>query len=360
MIDVAVIGAGPAGSATALALVRAGIGRVVLIDQPKRRPFSIGESCAPDVVAKMQQLGFNAEPGQQGHTPYHANVSCWGGVHQTDDFLHRLAGQGWHLDRQRFDRQLLQQAVEHGAELIQPAKVRSIGSCTDGWQLQLNQGDQTSMLNCRYLVDASGRSNAVTKHLHVKRERLDNLMALAWTLPDGSPLRGRTLVESMPHGWWYATCLPDGKALVSLMSDADLMPSLKEPQCLRNWWRQSSQLSHWLPVTDDTNIQPTAFAAHAGFIKQAAGPGWIAVGDALASFDPLTSSGISNALGDALAARDVILPWLAQGDLTPAESYAERMNRSIKRYMSEWWQQYQRERRWSKQAFWQRRQLGSE
>jgi flavin-dependent dehydrogenase len=357
MTDVAIIGAGPAGSATALALVQAGIDRVVLIDQPKSRPFSIGESCAPDVVAKMQQLGFDVELGQQGHTPYHANVSCWGGVHHTDDFLHRLAGQGWHLDRQRFDRQLMQKAIEQGAELIQPAKVSAIKAGDSGWQLQLKQGGQASMLNCRYLVDASGRSNAVTKHLKVKRERLDNLMALAWTLPDGSALRGRTLVESMPCGWWYATCLPDGKALISLMSDADLTHSMKDPQCLRQWWQQSPQLSHWLPVTDQIDIQPTAFAAHAGFIKQAAGPGWIAVGDALAAFDPLTSSGISNAFGDALAAREVILAWLAKGDLAPAQTYAERMNRSIKRYMSEWWQQYQREQRWPEQLFWQRRQL---
>jgi flavin-dependent dehydrogenase len=42
-VDVVVLGAGPAGSAVALALKRAGVARVLLVDRPVRRQLHIGE-----------------------------------------------------------------------------------------------------------------------------------------------------------------------------------------------------------------------------------------------------------------------------------------------------------------------------
>ena len=355
--DVVIVGAGPAGSATALALLGAGVDRIVLIDNPKPRPFSIGESAAPDVATKLRLLGCPDNLAERGHTPYQANLSRWGGERRYDDFLHRATGHGWHLDRARFDRYLCEQAVERGAQLMRPAKLESLDVEAGHWQLMVQQQQQTHRIRCRYLVDASGRHSTLARQLGAERKRLDTLTALAWTVPDGASLNGISMVESCAEGWWYATCLPNGQGLMSLMSDADLIRqhTLRDSETLTTLWRHSVELKRWLSPNDTASIDPVAFAAHSGFLTQPVGPGWIAVGDAMAAFDPLASAGIANALGDALAARPVILGWLEQQSLEPAEAYADRANSGIERFLREWLLQYSRETQWLDQPFWQRR-----
>ncbi|GGX38883.1 hypothetical protein GCM10007392_01410 [Saccharospirillum salsuginis] len=352
-----IVGAGPAGSATALALLGAGVDRIVLIDNPKPRPFSIGESAAPDVATKLRLLGCSDNLADLGHTPYQANLSRWGGERRYDDFLHRATGHGWHLDRARFDRDLRDQAADRGATTMRPAKLEHLTFEADQWQLMVQQEQRTHRVRCRYLVDASGRHSALARQLGAERKRIDTLTALAWTVPDGTALSGLSMVESCAEGWWYATCLPNGQGVVSLMSDADLIRqhNLRDSETLRHLWRHSVELKRWLPPSDAASIDPVAFAAHSGFLTQPVGPGWIAVGDAMAAFDPLASAGIANALGDTLAARPAILGWLEQHSLAPAEAYADRANSGIERFLREWLLQYSRETQWLDQPFWQRR-----
>lgn len=355
--DVVIVGAGPAGSATALALLGAGVERIAIIDSPKPRPFSIGESAAPDVAAKLRLLGCPDNLAERGHTPYQANLSLWGGERRFDDFLHRATGHGWHLDRARFDRDLREQAVQRGARMLRPARVEHLDFESGHWQLMAQQDQRTHRIRTRYLVDASGRHSALARQLGAERNRIDTLTALAWTVPDGTPLTGITLVESCTEGWWYATGLPGGQGLISLMTDADLIRrnNLREPDTVWRLWQGSSELRHRFPPSDPGSIEPVAFAAHSGFLTQPAGPGWIAVGDAMAAFDPLASAGIANALGDALAAVPVILGWLERQSLDPAEAYADRANAGIDRFLRERRLQYGRETQWADRPFWQRR-----
>src|SRR5690349_6553232 len=98
--DVLISGAGPAGCATALALVQAGAA-VLLLDRPLNQPFRIGESATPDVAGHLAKLGL--KQALDDHLPYHGNVSLWGSdTPQLDHFLFRAQGHGWHLDRAAF------------------------------------------------------------------------------------------------------------------------------------------------------------------------------------------------------------------------------------------------------------------
>ena len=51
----------------------------------------------------------------------------------------------------------------------------------------------------------------------------------------------------------------------------------------------------------------TCADASSALLSRAAGAGWIAIGDAAASFDPVTSQGLANALSTALVAAGAIL-----------------------------------------------------
>ena len=78
-LDVLILGAGPAGSTLALALKRAGVGAVLLIDNPLRRAFRMGESAAPGLGSLLRHLGLDDRLESRGHRPCHGNRSLWGG-----------------------------------------------------------------------------------------------------------------------------------------------------------------------------------------------------------------------------------------------------------------------------------------
>ena len=168
------------------------------------------------------------------------------------------------------------------------------------------------------LVDAGGRRATLASRLGARRYRIDRMVALAHVAPACSELAGMVLTEPFEEGWWYAARLPDARAIVTLMTDVDIA----RRRGWRHWaryreaWEETAELRLRVPPTQREPLVAT-FSANSGFIDRAAGAGWIAVGDALISFDPLTSSGIAGALSDALAAAETIRIWL-DGTADPA------------------------------------------
>ncbi|WP_158290081.1 NAD(P)/FAD-dependent oxidoreductase [Ramlibacter sp. WS9] len=368
MADVLIVGAGPAGSATALGLLAAGVEQVLLVDRGSARPFAIGESATPDVAQMLGRLGLETDLGRLGHRPYHGNLSLWGDAKpQADYFLQRGHGHGWHLQRAEFDAWLLQQAVDRGARLMCPTSVKWCTRSEGVWQANLASTDgKQKRVQARMLVDAGGRRAPLATRLGAQRRRLDGLVGLATRATATPALAGMSLVEPFEHGWWYAACLPDGQAVVTLMSDIDVVRS----QCLQDWhnylsaWRTTAKVAELAPPCppqeqDGQTLQPNiqTFAAHSSYLDRAAGQGWIAVGDALLAFDPLTSSGISGALSDAEAAVPAIVGQLA-GDSIASRHYAERANRTFIRYIEGLHRQYGAEQRWPNSVFWSRRHAG--
>ncbi|UTH72807.1 tryptophan 7-halogenase [Chromobacterium sp. IIBBL 290-4] len=351
--EVLIAGAGPAGCALALALNQAGVD-ALLLDRPLAWPFRIGESASPDVAGLLAKL--DVEYALLGQQPCHGNVSLWGGDQpQLDHFLFRAQGHGWHLDRAAFDRALQLEAMARGVALLACSGVDGIAPDTDGWNVQVRG---MGAVKARIVVDAGGRRSPLASRLGVPRHQLDKLIALACHAPEAQALAGYSLVESTPYGWWYAAGLPDGRALLALMTDQDLAKQarLSDPQVYAAAWRATRLLAERAPAILPDAVH--AFAAHSGCVQHAAGPGWLCVGDALMGLDPLTSSGISGALSDALAAVPAVLGML-DGDLGAARAYAQRADESFRRYLRERAGHYGVETRWPEQPFWARRMAAS-
>ena len=382
-LTVLIVGAGPAGAAAALALCRAGVEGVALLEEQPAPAWRIGESATPDVPELLGRLGL-AMP--EGHRPYQGNAVLWDGPLRLEDFRQRGQPPGWQLDRARFDQQLRAAAQAAGATLLR-ARLDAVERSADGgWHVQLARpadgvaqaaaqpgpGAGTEVmpmrLSAQLLVDASGRRAALARLLGARRHRLDQQVALALrcppgTLARGTVLEGRVLVEAVRCGWWYAAELPGGELLLSLMTDQDLARALHAPQA----WCSAlagSTLRGWLDgaALEATlaHAAPQRFAAHAACTSRVAGPGWMAVGDALLSLDPLTSSGISGALRDALeGTRDVLLPWLAhpQSPEAPGQAWGERARQSWQRFLRGRQQIYAQVQGWPDGVYWQRRQV---
>jgi flavin-dependent dehydrogenase len=203
----------------------------------------------------------------------------------------------------------------------------------------------------RFIVDATGRSGALLRQLGVRRIPADRQVAILATFDDdGDAYRGTT-VEAVADGWWYTTPLPDGRRVLACLTDADL-------------WRTGTQDWHaLLRATEHVHrcagpgarsAVPAAFPANAAQAAAFTGDGWLAVGDAAASFDPLSSQGLSSAV--VMGARAGAA--LAHADRTEAlqawsEAYAMLVaeHADLRRHYA------RQETRWPSSPFWRRRQM---
>lgn len=350
--DVLIVGAGPAGCSTALALAGSGC-RVAVLDRAGTQPLRIGESAAPDVGVLLRRLGVEGRLDRGGHVPYEGNLSLWGDDEpRMDHFLSRGIGHGWHLDRAVFDEQLRSEVRERGIPLRRCSGIEAVAPSSEGWNVRVRGwGDVAA----RVVVDAGGRRSPLAARLGVRRRKFDKLIALATCVPGPRNLRGLSLVEAFPFGWWYAAPLPDGHAIVALMTDQDIAMGggLRHCSAYVHAWKNTRLLASHVPPPSGP-IAIHAFAAHSGCIERGAASAWIAVGDALMGWDPLASSGISGALGDGLAAAPAILGML-EGRRDGARVYVDRANAVFERFMTERAQRYGDESRWRDSAFWARR-----
>src|SRR5437660_898446 len=217
--DVAVAGAGPAGSAAARRLALAGC-RVALVERSRFEEPRVGESLPPAVQPLLADLGVWRDFMQLDPLPSHGTRSVWGHPEpETHSHLTSPWGCGWHVDRLAFDRMLAESAVQAGAKLLCGSSFRECVEEDDGWTLRLSGG---SSLRARVVIDATGRSARLAASLDAQRLLLDRLVGVAMQFDRVDTAReGYVQVETSRDGWWYTAPIPHGRMMAMIMTDGD-------------------------------------------------------------------------------------------------------------------------------------------
>jgi flavin-dependent dehydrogenase len=374
VFDAAVVGAGPAGSATARWLAQRGW-RVALLERTRFEAPRIGESVAPNVQGSLRELGLWSEFLALAPLPSWGTCSLWGdAVRQSHSHLLNPYGCGWHVDRRAFDRMLARAAVTAGTSLFEGLALQRSVHRNGYWWLQTKpftlQAEATPQtLRARVLIDATGRRAQVARALGAQRILLDRLVGVAvrWSGVNAAE-RSHLLVEAAREGWWYSAPLPCGAQndvgtmIAILMTDADLCGRLRLIVAER--WQarlQSTQATRQRLDRAHRISTPQVHCAQSQRLRRDgasdAGP-WLAVGDAALAVDPISGSGVPRALRTARAAADTVSDLLArprawEGTLAAYE--AER-DKECTSYLFERAQYYSAEQRFDT-PFWQRRQV---
>jgi flavin-dependent dehydrogenase len=354
-----VVGGGPAGAASALALRSRGFS-VVVLERSDYRDVRVGETLPPSIRKLLVSLGVWDQFLAEKHSPSYGIRSAWGQDYLYDnDFIFNPYGMGWHVDRARFDAMLARNAEHAGAKLYRRAQLMScaedgIGVC----HIELACESGRESLRAKFVVDATGRKSVLARRLGAKRVTYDRLVGAICFFSCGSPqshLGNDTLVEAGEAGWWYSAALPDCRIIVAYMTDADLFGrgSKRTPSY---WQQQLRNAPHTHARIGSRAVEsgPFIFAANSSRLDHFAGKNWLAVGDAAMAFDPLSSQGVYNALMSGLLAAQSIECSLA-GDQRELHRYAVVIESNFAKYLVTREEYYRRETRWPNSPFWKRR-----
>ncbi len=349
--DVLIVGSGPAGSSTALGLLRHGIAATV-VTADKSAPGIPVDVLSPDVKPELSSLGIQAKGWSDLGVACYGIDAAWGSATPVSySFLLHPHGNGIAVQRLDLHRILLQSLTDAGT---QHRRARFVGAerTATGWRATLQSGEITEHLKCRVLVDATGRASAIARYMGARIKRYDSLCCIAAVLDDC--MKDRVLaVASTAYGWWYATPAPGKRVLVCLVSDADLIrhTSAARPDiwlALLHPMAQALSLSGLPP-----RVTVTAHPCESAVIEAISG-GWVAVGDAAARFDPLAATGVLHAIRSGHEASRSIASYLRGNDCALTD-FARREFNTFSVYLRGRRRQYGMERRFSQQTFWMRR-----
>ena len=159
--DALIIGAGLAGSTTALMLARAGWSVALVERQPFPRHKVCGECMAASNLPLLQSLGVGDAFNERAGPPLR-RVSLLHGGHAVTAGLPPAPGEGYTwgraLGRDSLDALLLDEARAAGAKVFQPWAVQTIGGKAGDWHCDLRSLESARLLplRARAVIDAHG------------------------------------------------------------------------------------------------------------------------------------------------------------------------------------------------------------
>lgn len=347
-----VLGGGPAGLSLGIALSRRGRSVAVLERTRYDRPRA-GETFGGELGPLLKSLGAWDGFAALAPVAFRGVHSAWGGADLAEraSIFHPF-GDGWHVDRARFDAFLAQCAAQAGVAVEQ-----GVGRCaitwSDGaWKVRGASGHE---LTARFLVDASGRGAPAGAVMLAERRwmRADRLVALLGTMSSTSPLEPVLLLEAVEEGWWYSVPQPGGALLAALMTDADLLPARGRAGLVEHFTHALGRTVHTAArAAPATLLAPPWIArADSGLLLPDRGPGWRAVGDAALACDPLAGDGVVRSMRSALEAAAEIDAELSGSAAADSRSLHAR----FRDYLEVRGRYYAREARWPGSTFWLRR-----
>lgn len=357
--EVGIIGGGPAGSAMAAYLARAGVRCAILEDAIFPREH-VGESLVPAATRVFKEIGFLPALDSAGFVrKYGASWSSgpltkpysmdWEGLEEDCRVSVRFAEREqpgvdrnytYHVDRAKFDLALLQHASESGAKVYEGLKVRGVDFDGDRDPvLRFDMGRHEGKLTVRTVIDASGRAAVLGRQLGLRRVDPVFRQYCTYSWFEGFEREDDNIhIHFLPSkgSWVWQIPISADVTSVGVVTQRDEFAASKHERAAFFEQRVATREDLAAKLSKARRIKPLMEEADYSYsMSQVAGDRFMLLGDAARFIDPIFSSGVSIAVNSARVASQSLLPALERGALGRA-SFAE-FEATIGRAVKNWY-----------------------
>ncbi|MDQ6622829.1 MAG: FAD-dependent oxidoreductase [Verrucomicrobiota bacterium] len=343
--DVAIIGGGPAGSTAAALLAQHGR-RVVLLERDKFPRFHIGESLLPFSMKAFARLGLLekfARAGFQekfGGEMYGAcGQEAEGVKFYFEDGFRSQTDHSYQVTRAEFDKVLLDNAAELGAEVREETAVEKVEFRNEEVALTLARSNET--LRARYLIDASGRNSLVSAMFKLKNRyaRLQKISLFAHydgvTRHEGRAGTLTRMIRALDR-WFWVIPLANDRTSIGLVLDAAVYKKsgLEAEEFFEAALAEQPLILERMQHA--TRVTPVRVEADFSYRNSSlTGDRWLLAGDAAGFIDPVFSSGVFLAVLAGEQAADALHEVLDRPARKPRlfAKYARDINKAMDVYL---------------------------
>ncbi len=354
--DLIIIGKGISACAAIISLFESG-NRIAVLAPENNNKFKIGETLSPSANKELKKLGLYQDFLNEGHLKAYSSFSSWGKEQLSEKYVWEGKQEaGWYIDRSKFETFLWSKALKTNMDCIND-KLIYANLENNLWHLNTKKGNK---YKANYILDCSGRSAVVLRNFN-SRKRIDKLVAIYAVLDPYNNEVDPTiasLVEPTKNGWFYSSIIPTNQLVVAYFTDSDLIPDGVTKKI--KTWKQLLDSSEFTMKRIDTaefkiNQLPIITDASTIISDESKIDRLLSAGDAIASFDPLSSHGMTTALWSGRKAAKAF-KGLKNNSTIELERYHKALYSGIQLYRKEKKQIYAMEKRFSKYLFWKRRQ----
>jgi geranylgeranyl reductase family protein len=307
--DVAIVGAGPAGSSCAAFCALGGLRALVLEREKFPREKVCGDCLNPSCWPVLRRLGIADRARQLPHA-----------ILNTVEFI-AIGGQKVIVDiapsqenliamkRSLFDALLMSRARDLGAQIHEETTVTALTAVANGagWRIETTQGRTFA---ARALVGADGRNSTVARLCNLLPRPARERVALQAHIPLPAGFGNRVVLQFLPQGYSGQAPVNDGELNLCLVSKPSNISAL------RHWAERCFTLQpdhSWHTITPLTRIALSP--AHDRLFM---------VGDAARVVEPFTGEGIYYALRSGeLASQAIVKIIRGNYHADPAGEYAK-------------------------------------
>ncbi|WP_145363560.1 NAD(P)/FAD-dependent oxidoreductase [Stratiformator vulcanicus] len=333
--DVILLGAGPAGAASAAIVAEAGYSTLLLERQAIPR-FHVGESLIPETYWSLKRLGL-IDRLKDSAFPKKYSVQF---VNETgkesapfyfDTYKDCESSVTWQVERGQFDKMLVDNAREKGTTVRTDAHVMDVlwdGERAAGVKVRLGHGDDRVVreIESKVIMDATGQSAFIANRLGLRDPDPKLKKGTIWTYwkdakrDPGERDEGCTLIiaGADKKTWFWFIPLSDGITSVGCTGDmahmfgkhrtspeATYMEEVEKSPGIMRRLEGATRVKEFFTTKDFSY-----------YSSRGSGEGWVSVGDAYGFIDPVYSSGVFLALKSGEYGADAVVRALEANDLS--------------------------------------------
>ncbi|WP_308031695.1 NAD(P)/FAD-dependent oxidoreductase [Neisseria cinerea] len=333
--DVAVIGAGPAGSVASALLRKKGY-QVCVLEKQHFPRFVIGESLLPHCMEMLEEAGFTdavrAEPGFQLKN---GAAFSWGSRYTEFDFTDKFSdgpGTTYQVRRAVFDKILINEAAKQGVEVRFGHGVTAFDNSGDFARLNIETDTGESYeLTAKFVLDASGYGRVLPRLLDLETPshlppRQAHFTHIDDNITNPKFDRNKILITTHPQHrdvWIWLIPFGDNRCSVGVVGTPDKLVGESET-VLKKFVYECPMLNEILDKAVWENDFPfRSIQGYSANVKSLHGRHFALLGNAAEFLDPVFSSGVTIALHSAKLAADLLAKQLEGGTADWDTEFAE-------------------------------------